>query len=309
MLDKHQVKAKTQELIVLFIEDNTSARRDMRAILDFYFYKVDVASDGKEGLEAYKKFYEKENFYYDLVITDLELPKLKGLELIKEIQKINPEQHIMISSAYNDYENLTNAINLGVDGFLQKPFNQKKFLEIMVNVANHINAADEEKFQKAKLEKLIDAKTREVQEQAKIDSFTLIPNFNALIEDINRSGEKALLVLDIDRFEDVNTTYGMEFGNSVLQRVAILLQDLVPENGRLYRIGSDEFGMLIIDPIENQLENLAETVSSFFRTYQIGINDVEIGLKFFMGISYEEHDFISGGRVAVKEAKLKREKL
>lgn len=303
MVDREKLTSSTKKLIVLLVEDEHSSRRDLKAILEVFFNRVDIAIDGEDGIKRYREHYENTKFFYDLVITDLMMPKKHGLDLIQEIQEINLKQHIVISSAYNDYDNLINAVNLGVDGFLHKPFNYKHFLELVDRVVKSINLEESEEFKKAELERKVDAKTRQIQEQVKIDSLTKIPNFFALVEDLKSSTEQAFMVFDIERFEDINSTYGMEFGNSVLKSVANLLDTLIPLNGKLYRIGSDEFGVVIVDYGKNQVEELVHTVNSFFKSYQIEIEEVEISIAFSVGINYQAKEVISGGKIAAKEAK------
>ncbi len=303
MLDKEVVKLKTKDLLVLFIEDDHLIRSGMKSVLSHYFYKTDIAQDGACGLGRYKRLYEERKVFYDIVITDISLPKINGLALIKEIQKINPKQHVIISSAYSDYENLIEALNLGVDGFLRKPFDHEHFKHLIYTIATQIHSIDEENLQKAELQRLVATKTREIEEQLKIDQLTALPNFFSLVEDLKLIEKKAFVVLDIDRFEDINSTYGMEFGNRVLKSASELLNTLVPENATLYRIGSDEYGVMFQGEITNQAEEFAKVVASFFKTYQISIEDVDLSINFSIGISYSQEDTISGGKLAVKESK------
>ncbi|MEA2018357.1 MAG: response regulator [Campylobacterota bacterium] len=81
---------------------------------------MDTASNGEEGLELYKKN------SYDLVITDILMPKMDGIEMSKEIKEINQYQNILIISAYSDTKDFVTSIKLGIDGYIIKPIDYEQ---------------------------------------------------------------------------------------------------------------------------------------------------------------------------------------
>lgn len=80
-------------------------------------YAVDIAMDGREGLEM---IFINE---YDLVILDLNLPSMDGLDILKEIRKTDDEQKILILSARSDYNDRIKGLDIGANDYLVKPFN------------------------------------------------------------------------------------------------------------------------------------------------------------------------------------------
>ena len=100
----------TNNLDVLYIDDNKILRESTQLLLGNFFSKVDVAKDGKEGLEIYKQYFQDHQKYYDLIISDIDMPRLNGLEMIKEIYKLNEEQPIIIVTASNDVDHFLEAI-------------------------------------------------------------------------------------------------------------------------------------------------------------------------------------------------------
>jgi DNA-binding response OmpR family regulator len=102
---------------LLLVEDDIKTRDVLKGFLDEYFSLIKVASDGNEAW----KIYRQEHF--DLVISDIEMPNTNGVMLSKGIKARNPNQVIVISSAYTDEKYLVELINIGIDGFLKKPVN------------------------------------------------------------------------------------------------------------------------------------------------------------------------------------------
>jgi len=127
----------TKELKVLYVEDDTYFREQTFDILEDFFKNVDVAYNGLEGLNLYNEYYKNNNSYYDIVISDLNMPKMDGVTLVKEIYKININQPIIIVSAYNEAEYLNKLVELGINDFLQKPFKYDDLLKTLLSVIDN----------------------------------------------------------------------------------------------------------------------------------------------------------------------------
>ncbi|MCX7794357.1 MAG: response regulator [Thermodesulfovibrionales bacterium] len=103
---------------ILIIEDEKSIRSFTRKTLEEIGYEVFEASDGLEAIEIYRR--ERGNL--DLVILDLILPRLNGLEVFKKIKELNPEQKIIISTGYGLRSHLEELLGQDVAAFLEKPY-------------------------------------------------------------------------------------------------------------------------------------------------------------------------------------------
>jgi len=125
------LKQLSKDLSLLYVEDDKPLRDKTAVVFTNLFETVDVAQDGIEGLEVYHKYYEDNSRYYDIVVSDIQMPRLDGIGLTKEVLQINPKQKIIIVSAYNDKEYLIDLINLGVEGFIQKPLSSDNLLKIL----------------------------------------------------------------------------------------------------------------------------------------------------------------------------------
>lgn len=147
------IKSYGSTLDVLYVEDDPSISAEIHPFLEKFFNKVDTAADGAEGLEKYK------GQSYALVITDIEMPHLDGIKMSREIKQLDPEQDIVITSAYSDSSYFTEAIKMGIDGYILKPIDYDQLIDILYKTMMRIKAKDEEKEQRRAMEKMLRDKT------------------------------------------------------------------------------------------------------------------------------------------------------
>jgi len=122
---------------VLLVEDEEDAREILSFYLDTIFDEVEVAKDGQEGFEKYKKSYE-ENKAFDLVLTDIKMPNKDGLSMIEDITTLNENQKFIIVSAFKDEEYLFKSIGLNVISYFVKPLEVKNIMEILKKVKTKV---------------------------------------------------------------------------------------------------------------------------------------------------------------------------
>lgn len=113
------------KITILYVEDNELALEEISYFLKRYVKSLIIAKNGEEGLEMFKKHNP------DIVITDIQMPKMNGLIMSKEILKIKPNIPIVITTAYSDANYLIEAIELGIDKYLLKPINLQEVLAII----------------------------------------------------------------------------------------------------------------------------------------------------------------------------------
>ena len=118
-----------KDIVLLYVEDDDSVREQTKLILDDFVKKVDIATNGEEAIEMVK-----EN-KYDIIVADINMPKMNGIDMIKEIkQELNLDIPCIITTAHTDTEYLLDAINLKVDGYIIKPINIKDLINTIYNV-------------------------------------------------------------------------------------------------------------------------------------------------------------------------------
>jgi len=107
---------RTKDLTLLYVEDNEDTRESTIIILNHLFDNVIVAIDGEDGLLKYTQ-----NPKIDLIISDICMPKMDGLDMSREIKKINKNQSIIILTAIVEIQVIKDAIDIGIDSFISKP--------------------------------------------------------------------------------------------------------------------------------------------------------------------------------------------
>jgi len=145
MIDFNSVFSITKNFSILYVEDDKNFREETCDILYTLFGNVDIAVDGEEALADYQSYYEKHQKYYDMVISDISMPKMDGVELSKEIYKLNKKQLIIIISAHGESQYLLELINIGIEQFLTKPLDINNILTIFYNASQKILESNEEK--------------------------------------------------------------------------------------------------------------------------------------------------------------------
>lgn len=138
MISYDDVFRLTQKLNILYIEDDAVLLKETSENFKSMFSKVDTAIDGEEGLKKYLYFFQVNSKYYDIVITDINMPKLNGVELIKKIYIENEKQSIIVISAHNESEYLLDLVNLGIEQFLIKPHAYNTTLDVLYKTASKI---------------------------------------------------------------------------------------------------------------------------------------------------------------------------
>ncbi len=115
----------TKKLTLLYVENDDETIKSNLEFFQTYFDEVIIAKNAHEGIEQYKKY------NIDIIITEINLPLLNGIELIKQIKEIDKNTLAVILSKENSSEILVETINLGIDGYLIKPFNAEQFKKIL----------------------------------------------------------------------------------------------------------------------------------------------------------------------------------
>jgi len=131
-MDAKSLKEITSELSLLYVEDNTDLRNETGKLFGHLFNTVDTAYNGKDALE---KLLTRG---YDLVITDINMPVMDGVELTKHIRENNVTQPIIVTSAHDESSYLLELIELGIDKFILKPLDIQKVIPALSFVCSKI---------------------------------------------------------------------------------------------------------------------------------------------------------------------------
>jgi len=117
---------------ILYVEDDKTTQELIKEILVSSFREVFVANDGKEGLALYK---EKQP---DIVLSDIAMPNMDGLEMSEEIKKLNPNQAIALFTAFSKSSFLKKAAQLDISTYIMKPLDEEQFFNSLKYMALEI---------------------------------------------------------------------------------------------------------------------------------------------------------------------------
>ena len=226
---------------LLLVEDDTMSREIMQEILQEYFLEIIVAKDGKEGLEMFR------NNQVDIIFTDISMPQMNGIEMIKEIRKLDEDIPVVMVSAYNESEYLINSIKLSVCDYLLKPINASALEELI-----------------AKCEKKLALK--DTKQLAYYDQLTGIYNRHKITEIVKKidfiRDQYGILFIDLDNFKHVNDTYGHSVGDAVLKKLASTIEQSIRKDDYFGRWGGEEFLIIMKEAKLQDLQKRAEALVS-----------------------------------------------
>jgi len=147
MLNSKKLLTYTKKLSILFVEDHDDLRENTTEILKAFFHNVDGAANGEEAIRKYKEFYEKESHYYHIILSDIQMHRLNGIELVENIYNINPKQIVIMVSAHDDSKYLLPLINLGIEQFIKKPIDYQDLLKVLLNASKKVTLSNSQNIQ------------------------------------------------------------------------------------------------------------------------------------------------------------------
>ena len=135
---------------ILIIDDEKSIRKTLSEILSYEGYKIDEAGDGEEGL---KKFSEKS---YDVVLCDIKMPKLDGIEFLDRSKEINPDVPVIMISGHGNIDTAVEAVKKGAFDYISKPPDLNRLLITLRNALDKQSLVTETKVLKRKVGKALE---------------------------------------------------------------------------------------------------------------------------------------------------------
>ena len=121
-----------KELKILLVEDEENLARLLKEAIGDYFHSFTIAVDGIEGIDFFKKIKP------DIVITDIMMPRMSGLDMAKELKLIDSSIPIIILSAFSEKEKLFSAIDIGITKYFLKPFDTDELLDYIKTISSKL---------------------------------------------------------------------------------------------------------------------------------------------------------------------------
>lgn len=264
-LEGNPIKGK-----VLIVDDVPDTVEIIQKLLRYEGYEVLTAQTGEEGV---RKIEEEKP---DVVLMDISLPGIDGNEALKRIKKINPNQSVIMLTAYATVDNTIQALKEGAQDFLKKPFENEHLIHIVNQCFERYRTIKE----KEKLEE-------EVRRLSITDDLTGLYNhrhfFKTLETEIGRLKRQktslSLLMFDLDNFKKYNDIFGHLEGDKVLKKIGEIVKNSIRNNVDTgYRYGGDEFAVILIGASIEQALIIAERIRSSIENSGFKNITVSIGL-------------------------------
>lgn len=256
---------------ILVVEDDNTSRLRLVKTLQQNNYDVSSAKDGQEALELFEKR------FFPFILTDWEMPKLSGLELVDRVRKRAHigYTYIILLTSHDSTNDTVTGLESGADDYLTKPFDTS---ELLARLKTGLRILD--------LEHSLKQANDEITTLSITDPLTGTFNRGYLTEFLPKELERAkryhqnlsVVMCDIDHFKDVNDTYGHQPGDAVLERVAGCLNNNIRSGvDWVARYGGEEFIIVLAQtPLNEALctaERLRHNIASeLFETPRKKIN-------------------------------------
>ncbi|MGA1932933.1 response regulator [Arcobacter sp. YIC-464] len=128
-----------KDITVLYVEDDHAIQQNTIVTLELVNATIISAVDGKDGVEKFKENQDK----IDIIVTDLSMPNMDGLEMIEEIKKIDRDVPVLITTAHQDISYLKKAIELGVTSYIIKPIDIRNIIRSISKAIEPVNEKKE----------------------------------------------------------------------------------------------------------------------------------------------------------------------
>jgi two-component system cell cycle response regulator len=248
---------------ILIVDDNSEVREVLQEMITSLGYACFAAVDGVDALE------KMTHDVFDIVITDVRMPRMDGIELIKQIVIDYPGVDIVAITGYSSQYKYTDLIDLGAADFISKPFD----VEIL---EARINRIIRERALKSELKRL-----------SAVDGLTELLNRRHFDENLKHEANRAvrqhydlyLLLIDIDNLKIQNDRFGHPQGDGLIRQLgAVVAQGIRAEVDSAYRIGGDEFAVLLPHTSLEQARLVAERLRSKYHAATNQLSSISVGI-------------------------------
>lgn len=256
---------------VLAVDDNPMVCRSMAGLLGQWGHVAATAAGGQEALAVLAAG------EWDVVVADIRMPGMDGLELLREIRRRWPEVSVVMITGYDMSYSYAEVVAAGATDFVTKPF-QPDELEAKIQRVDRERALRQE---------MLALATR--------DALTGLGNRRHFHDTLDREAVRArrqrhplsLIVADLDRFHDYNARRGREAGDALLGRVAELVAScLRREVDGAFRLGGDDFALLLVECDSGEARSVAKRVLGAVAR----LDEAEAGISLGVATLTEDED-------------------
>ncbi|MEQ1642255.1 MAG: diguanylate cyclase, partial [Pyrinomonadaceae bacterium] len=268
---------------ILVVDDDTSVRRLLCALLDQDYECTEVES-------AEFALAELERRHFDLVISDINMGEMSGIELVGRVTASKPDTVVMVISGNLNLDSPIEAIRNGAFDYIKKPFDLEQVEMAVARAISHGALLVSKRKYEEHLEQLVEERTGRLKYLAHHDFLTGIRNRfffeECLTKAIAEHADNALSVVfvSMDNFRELRDTFGHRAGDQLLIDVADRLSTLTTEREIVARFGGDEFALLLTDKDISGLTAFTESIfAAFDRPFVMAEKDAYVSVS--VGIS------------------------
>ena len=296
------------ERTLLLVDDEEDISAALTRLLRRDGYRILRATSGDEGLEVLAQH------EVGVVISDQRMPEMSGVEFLTKVKELYPNTIRIVLSGYADLDSVMDAINRGaIYKFFAKPWdNEALRAEVLeafrhhelalekANLVKEIQAANDLLAQvNLELAAAVEHKDSQIERIAHYDSLTNLPNrllfLDRLGQELARAHRDnrlvAVLSVDLDRFKQVNDSFGHPVGDQLLQAVAGRLASHVRAGDTVARIAGDEFGIVLTGmKAAHDAGEVTQKILDSFAHNPVAIGGSEIFVTLSVGISIYPFD-------------------
>ena len=276
---------------ILIIDDDEQIRSLLKTLLDGRFDCVDVGS-AEEALSVLG------TMSFNLVISDIQMGGLSGLDLVPRVLERAPETVVVMISGQQTIESAIEAMRVGAFDYVTKPLDIRHVEAAIGRALEHQRLLLEKRKYENHLEELVRERTARIEHLAFYDALTDLPNRALLTDRFEQAlaspspsqRQVGLLLIALDQLKKINDTLGHEVGDLLLQHVATHLRAQLRDGDTLARSGEDEFALLLTrvkstEQLADVWQQVSETISAPF-----SIDGNEVYITASSGISLFPND-------------------
>jgi diguanylate cyclase (GGDEF)-like protein len=306
-----------EELKILVIDDDESLVAIISEVLEGDGFAVTTSSSGEEALDLIR------TTHFPLIITDIRMPGISGIELMQEVKKINQDIQVIIMTSYASVESTISALHLGAYDYLLKPFDDIKLISIVVKRAvEKIRLMNENKELMENLmesRKLMENINSVLHKHVVRDGLTGLYNHKyfyelasqMLLRCQHQKSQFSIIIIDVDHFKEYNDRFGHPAGDEILIKIGDFLKDRLKSANVAARYGGEEFIVLLSETSKDSAliyaETLRQTVSEYpfkgCETQPLGIVSISMGVSSYPEDGAEVSSLISSANDALYKAK------
>ncbi|MGO8819716.1 MAG: diguanylate cyclase, partial [Desulfomonilaceae bacterium] len=254
--------------------------------------------------EALERVARKE---YDLVVTDLKMPDMDGLTLLKRIKNLNDDTEVIVITGYGSIENALDCINAGAVDYLIKPFSVEQIQVALIKTIRHIELKKLAKERERYLEMSYEDALTGVYNRRFFDETLKLE----IIKSSRRQTPFCLLMIDVDHFKKFNDTFGHQMGDEVLSKLGAVFRSTCRGYDIVTRYGGEEFAIIfpetakemastLCDRLMNEIGNMAKDIPKISETEGLSVS---IGVACFPHDADGARQLIERADIALYEAK------